>query len=57
MCDKLKSITSICQKCKEVKNGEQMGTKRKACKLAEDEKHIANETCKRGEKSFPKKLS
>ena len=42
MCDKLKSITSICQKCKEAKNGEQMGVKRKACKLAEDEKHVTN---------------
>lgn len=57
MCDKLKSITSICQKCKEVKNGEQMGTKRKACKLAEDEKHVTNETGERGEESFLAKLS
>jgi len=42
MCDKLKGVTSICQKCKEVKNGEQMGTKRKTCKSAKDEKHATN---------------
>ncbi len=57
MCDKLKSITSICQKCKEAKNGKQMGTKRKAYRSAKDEKHVTNETGKRGEESFLTKLS
>ena len=55
MC-KLKSITSICQKCKQVENGEQMGVKRKACRTAKDEKHVTNETGERGEESFLAKL-
>lgn len=41
MCDKLKGITSICQKCKRVENGEQMGTERKTCGTAKNEKHLA----------------